>query len=1110
MTALTACVSSSAADRLSAAREFLRARSPGTRVLIVGASRGAADDLARSIAATVPATFGLERLSLTQLAARTAMTALAAERMTPSTPLGAEAVATRAVFEAVADGSLRYFEPVAGTPGFPRALARTLQELRLARVAGDRLLPLPLGGRDLAVLLERFESCFSDAAMADRAHLFGTAARLARARPVAEAVVLLDLALEHSAERELVEAVIGGALAALATVPGTRTRDLVTYFEGLGAAIETRETRGTGDLACVRRFLFETDGPPPQRTLDGSLELFSAPGEGREAVEIARRILQQARRGVPFDEMAILVRSPHSYFGLIEHALARAGVPGWFDRGTRRPHPAGRAFLALLACRAEELSAARFAEYLSLGQVPQPDAGETTWVPSLDDAFTRVSGGRADEPEAEEAQAAANDEGSGSSPIAAGTLRAPWKWERLIVEAAVIGRGAARWRRRLDGKAQEIERQLAEAARLDGEDSAKVRALVQTREQLHHLRTFALPIVETLEEWPERAAWGEWLDRFEALVPRVLRAPAHVLRVLADLRPMSEVGPIGLDEARRVLGERLLTVESEPPARRFGRVFVGTPEQARGRSFRVVFVPGLAERMFPQKRREDPLLLDEQRAVVGSQSDTPPEGRLRPDTPREARSRPDTAGTRDGSHEERLLLQLAVGAASECRYVSYPRMELSESRARVPSFYALDVMRAATGVVPDHEALEERARQIGNATLAWPAPARPEEAIDEQEHDLATLRRLLDHPDPASVRGHAHYLLKLNECLRRSVVDRWARGAPRWSPNDGLTRVTPYTAAALAARRLTARPYSVTALQRFTACPYQFVLSAFYRLEPLEQPEPFQRMDPLTRGSLFHDIQAGFLRELAARHELPVTPATVASARPILDGTIDRVTGAAHQDLAPAVERVWHDEVGSLRRDLHAWLDRAALDGEEWEPKYFELAFGRVRGERDAASIPTAVTLDGGYTLNGAIDLVEEHRTTKVLRVTDHKTGRKPDRIEKAIVNGGAVLQPVLYAMVVEAALQRPVAAGRLFYCTPAGGFSQHAIPLDERSRAAGLEVLQVIDRAIAHGSLAAAPTEDACGRCSFRPVCGPGVFARVRRKPREALADLLALRSRP
>ena len=202
----------------------------------------------------------------------------------------------------------------------------------------------------------------------------------------------------------------------------------------------------------------------------------------------------------------------------------------------------------------------------------------------------------------------------------------------------------------------------------------------------------------------------------------MLRTPSQVLRVLADLRPMAEVGPIDLDEARRVLAERLLLLESDPPARRYGRVFVGTPQQARGRSFRVVFVPGLAERMFPQKPREDALMLDELRADV-DQSLPTQQHRL---------------------SAERQLLQIAAGAASERLYVSYPRIELSESRARVPSFYALDVMRAATGRIPHLEELERRAREAGDATLAWPAPTRPADAIDDQEHDLAVLRQLLD------------------------------------------------------------------------------------------------------------------------------------------------------------------------------------------------------------------------------------------------------------------------------------------------------------------------------------------------------------------------------
>src|SRR5579864_511956 len=70
--------SASASIRLQQARRFLAAFSPGTEVLLLGASRGAVDDLARTIAMEKGATFGLHRLSFTQLAARLAAADFAA------------------------------------------------------------------------------------------------------------------------------------------------------------------------------------------------------------------------------------------------------------------------------------------------------------------------------------------------------------------------------------------------------------------------------------------------------------------------------------------------------------------------------------------------------------------------------------------------------------------------------------------------------------------------------------------------------------------------------------------------------------------------------------------------------------------------------------------------------------------------------------------------------------------------------------------------------------------------------------------------------------------------------------------------------------------------
>ena len=125
---------------------------------------------------------------------------------------------------------------------------------------------------------------------------------------------------------------------------------------------------GDSSLARLGFYLF-SETTPPEGEPDDEVVFFSAPGEERESVEIARRILAEAKKGIPFDRMAVLLRAPETYAALMEAALGRAGIPAYFARGSRRPDPSGRALLALLACAAEGLSAHRFAEYLSLSLI---------------------------------------------------------------------------------------------------------------------------------------------------------------------------------------------------------------------------------------------------------------------------------------------------------------------------------------------------------------------------------------------------------------------------------------------------------------------------------------------------------------------------------------------------------------------------------------------------------------------------------------------------------------------------------------------------------------------------------------------------------------------
>jgi CRISPR/Cas system-associated exonuclease Cas4 (RecB family) len=104
----------------------------------------------------------------------------------------------------------------------------------------------------------------------------------------------------------------------------------------------------------------------------------------------------------------------------------------------------------------------------------------------------------------------------------------------------------------------------------------------------------------------------------------------------------------------------------------------------------------------------------------------------------------------------------------------------------------------------------------------------------------------------------------------------------------------------------------------------------------------------------------------------------------------------------------------------------------------------------------------------------------------------------------------VLYSLVVEQMTGETVESGRLYYCTEAGKFSAHAVQLGPVERDTGKRALEIVDRGIELGFLAASPDEGACGYCDFRPVCGPLEERRAKKKNASAVADLKELRDLP
>ncbi|MBS1833313.1 MAG: hypothetical protein JST65_11390, partial [Acidobacteria bacterium] len=408
-------------------------------VLILAPSRGAADDLVRKYVPPSGATVTCHRMTPLILASQLALPFLEPGEK-PAAALAFEALAARIIVELRAEGKLPYFEPVAETPGLARAVSATIAELRLNRVTPGEVAATGAPGEDIGRLLARFEEeCGS---LLDLPDVFARATRNT-SHPLLKLPILWlgceILSLDHGI---FARHILSGAPDVLALIPAHDLPNLQSLQAILG--VEPEPLTLDNPIERIAASLFAPEVEPSK---DSCVRFFSAAGEGLECVEIARNIRKLAGEGVPFDQMAILLRSPERYQTLVEEALRRAGIPAHYSRGVARPDPAGRAFLALLACAAEGCSATRFAEYLSLGQTPS-EQDRRSARPGLapDDELLSSFANPAAAATAPEPVADNNEEESVY-------VATPAAWERMLVDAAVIG-GRHRWERRLSGLAQ--------------------------------------------------------------------------------------------------------------------------------------------------------------------------------------------------------------------------------------------------------------------------------------------------------------------------------------------------------------------------------------------------------------------------------------------------------------------------------------------------------------------------------------------------------------------------------------------------------------------------------------------------------------------------------
>jgi hypothetical protein len=632
----------------------------------------------------------------------------------------------------------------------------------------------------------------------------------------------------------------------------------------------------------------------------------------------------------------------------------------------------------------------------------------------------------------------------------------PAEWERLTRQAGIVG-GAREWRVRLD----RLGRRLAPAAPSDDDaGDPPTAALARDRDALTALRRVVRAMLRGLERLPDPGPLGTLVDglarTFARLVTPSIEA-RQAIAALTRLRTLSDPDTeIPLEELWALVESALAAPADGVGQPTPGRVFVGELGSALGLDFPVTIVPGLVEGAFPAPPRQDPILLDEER-----------------------RRLPGLPLAEEARALERARFALAIGSGARRVVLTYPRVDAESGRPRVPSFLALDLLADVTGRLHDFAALETFPgwRSVPLHPAPPGARARP---LDEREWLVTRALEARAAPDG---------LLGELPAVRRGVETiRLRERTDALTAYDGLLGL---------GVDLGPRPLTPTALERYAACPFRYLLERVYGLASVEEPDRILAMEPRERGTLVHAILEGTYRRLAEANGFPLTRDNLAAAREVLRAVFDEACGEAERRGVTGLPTLWAGERARLHAELLSALEAEADDAGGWVPARFEAAFGVEW--REGAGAPLAYRLPDGTEIQlcGTMDRVDLSPDPPRARVLDYKTGRVRTPRTADRLGRGRALQLPIYRLAAEAMLRgdapdTPVVEAQYYHVIGPDAGARIRFTRDgwEARRGDFDRVLQLIVDGIRAGRFFQRPVTCAPrGPCAFDLACGAERF---------------------
>lgn len=386
---------------------------------------------------------------------------------------------------------------------------------------------------------------------------------------------------------------------------------------------------------------------------------------------------------------------------------------------------------------------------------------------------------------------------------------------------------------------------------------------------------------------------------------------------------------------------------------------------ARGESFKALFLVGCRQGLFPRTIHEDPLMPDSAREVL--------RGALGYWIPPKL----------EAYEEEKLLFYLLCASASERLYCVLPRSS-DEGKAQTPSTYLQELCRAA-GTTLDAERKAYVPRRpfdkIEAQLEADAASLSPKEIsllLARGHHDAKPFYERLGHWDAQLLTGCLERLKPLSSAKELTAVDGLIE-----PPTEFLNA-------------LNTRGLSPSALETFSACPFKFFSEKLLGLKSVDEPSASGELLPWVQGKLYHAILEEFYEALGKTGFWNKDDSRFEGE---LEKAIETVFGANDWRTIGVYPVLWEGEKRRMRSHLFRMV-----------PRDIELL--RAMGLTPALFEAELNAQAGGVRLHGRIDRVDKTADGQY-RVVDYKTRWHKPKL-KNLVGGMSQLQAPLYQELLE------------------------------------------------------------------------------------------------